>query len=77
MTIPQWALLGFAIWTLLVLFATVSVYRTIRRTLVQRRPFAPVRAAANSKNGSLLRLARFMNVLEQDPREEAGCQKGT
>jgi uncharacterized MAPEG superfamily protein len=27
MTIPQWALLGFAVWTLLMLFGTVGVYR--------------------------------------------------
>jgi uncharacterized MAPEG superfamily protein len=27
MTIPQWALLGFATWTLLLLVATVGVYR--------------------------------------------------
>jgi uncharacterized MAPEG superfamily protein len=27
MTIPQWALLGFAVWTVLVLFATVGAYR--------------------------------------------------
>jgi uncharacterized MAPEG superfamily protein len=30
MTIPQWALLGFAIWTLLVLFGTIGVYRWSR-----------------------------------------------
>jgi uncharacterized MAPEG superfamily protein len=30
MTIPQWALLGFALWTLLVLFATVGIYRWAR-----------------------------------------------
>jgi uncharacterized MAPEG superfamily protein len=30
MTIPQWALLGFAVWTLLVLFGTVGVYRWAR-----------------------------------------------
>jgi uncharacterized MAPEG superfamily protein len=30
MTIPQWALLGFAVWTLLVLFGTVGVYRWSR-----------------------------------------------
>lgn len=30
MTIPQWALLGFAIWTVLVLFATVGIYRWSR-----------------------------------------------
>src|SRR4029453_7467411 len=27
---PQWALLGFAVWTLLVLFGTVGVYRWSR-----------------------------------------------
>ena len=30
MTIPAWALLGFAVWTLLLLFATVGVYRLKR-----------------------------------------------
>ena len=30
MTIPQWALLSFAVWTLLVLFGTVGVYRWSR-----------------------------------------------
>ena len=30
MTIPQLALLGFAVWTVLVLFATVGVYRWAR-----------------------------------------------
>jgi uncharacterized MAPEG superfamily protein len=30
MTIPQWALLAFAVWTLLVLFGTVGVYRWTR-----------------------------------------------
>jgi uncharacterized MAPEG superfamily protein len=30
MTIPQWALLGFAVWTLLMLFGTVGVYRWSR-----------------------------------------------
>ena len=30
MTIPQWALLGFAVWTLLVLFGAVGVYRWSR-----------------------------------------------
>src|SRR6478672_6531827 len=27
MTIPQWALLAFAVWTVLVLFSTIGVYR--------------------------------------------------
>lgn len=27
MTIPQWALLAFAVWTVLVLFGTIGVYR--------------------------------------------------
>ena len=30
MTVPQWTLLGFAVWTLLVLFGTVGVYRWSR-----------------------------------------------
>ena len=30
MTVPQWALLGFSVWTLLVLFGTVGVYRWAR-----------------------------------------------
>jgi len=30
MTIPQWALLGFAVWTLLVLLCTVGTYRWSR-----------------------------------------------
>jgi uncharacterized MAPEG superfamily protein len=30
MTIPQWAVLAFAVWTLVVLFATVGVYRWSR-----------------------------------------------
>lgn len=30
MTIPQWSLFGFAVWTLLVLFGTVGVYRWSR-----------------------------------------------
>jgi uncharacterized MAPEG superfamily protein len=30
MTIPQWALLAFAVWTILVLFGTIGVYRWSR-----------------------------------------------
>jgi hypothetical protein len=30
MTVPRWALLGFAVWTLLVLFGTVGFYRWSR-----------------------------------------------
>ena len=30
MTVPQWALLGFSVWTLLVLFGAVGVYRWSR-----------------------------------------------
>jgi uncharacterized MAPEG superfamily protein len=37
MTIPQWALLGFAVWTLLVLFGTVGVYRWSRILTGQTR----------------------------------------
>ena len=37
MTVPQWALLGFAVWTLLVLFGTVGVYRWSRIFMGQAR----------------------------------------
>jgi len=30
MTVPQWALLGFAVWTVLLLFATIGFYRWAR-----------------------------------------------
>ena len=36
MTVPQWALLGFAVWTLLVLFGTVGVCRIVERILTGR-----------------------------------------
>lgn len=43
MTIPLWVLLGFAGWTLLILFATVGVYRW-SRILAGRTPIAAWRA---------------------------------
>jgi len=43
MTVPLWVLLGFAIWTLLTLFATVGVYRWTR-ILTGRVPIAAWRA---------------------------------
>lgn len=30
MTVPQWALLGFAVWTVVLLFATIGYYRWAR-----------------------------------------------
>jgi uncharacterized MAPEG superfamily protein len=42
-TIPIWALLGFAIWTLLLLLATVGVYRW-SRILTGRTPIREFRA---------------------------------
>ena len=43
MTTPVWVLLGFAVWTLLVLFATVGVYRW-SRILTGRAQLAEFRA---------------------------------
>ncbi len=43
MTTPVWVLLGFALWTLLVLFATVGVYRW-SRILTGRAELAEFRA---------------------------------
>ncbi|MBB6096247.1 putative MAPEG superfamily protein [Povalibacter uvarum] len=43
MTIPMWALLGFATWTLLLLIATVGVYRWVR-ILLFRAPIASFRS---------------------------------
>jgi uncharacterized MAPEG superfamily protein len=37
MTVPMWTLLGFASWTLLLLMATVGVYRWIAILLGRRR----------------------------------------
>jgi uncharacterized MAPEG superfamily protein len=42
-TIPLWALLGFATWTILLLFATVGVYRW-SRILTGRVPIRDFRA---------------------------------
>jgi uncharacterized MAPEG superfamily protein len=42
-TIPLWALLGFATWTLVLLFATVGVYRW-SRILTGRVPIGDFRA---------------------------------
>ena len=43
MTVPIWALLGFAIWTVLLLLATVGVYRW-SRILTGRVPIRDFRA---------------------------------
>ena len=43
MTIPIWTLLGFALWTLLLLFSTVGVYRW-SRILTGRVPISEFRA---------------------------------
>ena len=43
MTVPVWALLGFAIWTVLLLLATVGVYRW-SRILTGRVPIRDFRA---------------------------------
>ena len=43
MTIPIWTLVGFALWTLLLLFSTVGVYRW-SRILTGRVPISEFRA---------------------------------
>lgn len=43
MTIPMWMLLGFATWTLLLLMATVGVYRWVR-ILFSKVPIASFRS---------------------------------
>lgn len=43
MTIPMWTLLGFAAWTLLLLIATVGVYRWMW-ILMRRAPIASFRS---------------------------------
>ena len=43
MTIPMWMLLGFATWTLMLLIATVGVYRWVR-ILFWRAPIASFRS---------------------------------
>jgi uncharacterized MAPEG superfamily protein len=43
MTMPQWALLGFATWTVLLLSATVGIYRWIQ-ILTGRVPIGDFRA---------------------------------
>jgi uncharacterized MAPEG superfamily protein len=43
LTIPLWALLGFATWTIILLFATVGVYRW-SRILTGRAPIRDFRA---------------------------------
>jgi len=48
MTIPLWVLLGFAIWSLLTLFATAGVYRWTR-ILTGRVPIAAWRWSSTSK----------------------------
>jgi uncharacterized MAPEG superfamily protein len=43
MTIPMWMLLGFATWTLILLIATVGVYRWVK-ILFSRAPIASFRS---------------------------------
>jgi uncharacterized MAPEG superfamily protein len=67
MTVPQWALLGFAVWTLLVLFGTIGVYRW-SRILTGQVPIADWRADV-SQGGEWYRRAirAHMNCIENLP----------
>lgn len=67
MTIPQWALLGFAIWTLLVLFGTVGIYRW-SRILTGRVPISEWRADVPQGGDWYRRAIRaHMNCIENLP----------
>ena len=68
MTIPQWALLGFALWTILVLLGTVGVYRWAR-ILTGRVPLAEWRADDLTQGSEWYRRAvrAHMNCVENLP----------
>jgi uncharacterized MAPEG superfamily protein len=67
MPIPVWVLLGFAAWTLLILFATVGVYRW-SRILTGRTAIATWRADEQQGGEWYRRAMRaHMNCLENLP----------
>ena len=67
MTVPQWALLGFAVWTLLVLLGTIGVYRW-SRILTGRVPIAEWRADLPQGSEWYRRAMRaHMNCVENLP----------
>lgn len=67
MTVPQWALLGFAVWTLFVLLTTVGVYRWAR-ILTGRVPIAEWRADVTQGSEWYRRAIRaHMNCVENLP----------
>jgi uncharacterized MAPEG superfamily protein len=67
MTIPLMALLGFALWTLLILFTTVGPYRWIR-ILTGRTPASHWTADPNAGSGFYPRAMRaHMNCIENLP----------
>ncbi len=67
MPIPVWVLLGFAAWTLLLLFATVGVYRW-SRILTGRTAIATWRADESQGSEWYRRAMRaHMNCIENLP----------
>ena len=67
MTIPLLALLGFALWTLLILLATIGPYRWIR-ILTGRTPASHWTADPNAGSGYYPRAMRaHMNCIENLP----------
>ena len=67
MPIPVWVLLGFATWTLLILFTTVGVYRW-SRILTGRAAVAAWRADEQQGSDSYRRAVRaHMNCVENLP----------
>ncbi len=67
MTTPQWALLGFAAWTLLVLLGTIGVYRW-SRILTGRTPISEWQADVPQGSEWYRRAMRaHMNCVENLP----------
>jgi uncharacterized MAPEG superfamily protein len=67
MTVPQWALLGFAVWTLFVLLGTIGVYRWAR-ILTGRVPIAEWRVDLPQGSEWYRRAIRaHMNCVENLP----------
>jgi uncharacterized MAPEG superfamily protein len=67
MTIPQWALLGFAVWTLLVLFGTVGVYRWSRILKGQVRISESQADLPQGSDGYQRAMSPHMNCVENLP----------
>jgi uncharacterized MAPEG superfamily protein len=66
MPIPVWVLLGFAAWTLLILFATVGIYRW-SRIFAARTPIAMWRAEQQGSEWYRRAIRAHLNCVENLP----------